>query len=217
MIQFDVITIFPDIFDNYFNTSIIKRAKAKGLIKIKIHNLRDFALGRHKSVDDRPYGGGPGMILRADVLLRALKKTSKNKPSEKIILTSAAGKQFDQKTAYRYAKLKRIIFICGRYEGVDARIEKFIDEKVSVGPYVLTGGELPVMTMIDAVTRLIPGVIKEESLKEETFTSSAAEYAQYTRPEILTFRQKNGKIKTLKVPKILLSGHHKNIKDWRNK
>lgn len=253
MLQFDIITIFPDIFRSYFNESILKRAQKKGLIKIKVHNLRDFATGRHRSVDDKPYGGGPGMVMRADVICRALKKVKSQKskikntsPSPrlvrlgrkncKIVLLSAAGKQFDQKMAYRLSKAKRLIFICGRYEGVDARVEKFVDEKISVGPYVLTGGELPAMTIVDAVTRLIPGVIKAESLEEESFSmeiprqardarfSNSAksgekigEYPQYTRPEVLTFRQKSAIIKILKVPKVLLSGNHQKIQEWRTK
>jgi len=291
IIQFDIITIFTNIFQSYFNESILRRAQARGLIKIKIHNLRNWATGKHRSVDDRPYGGGPGMVMRADVIYRAIRgiigkprrltgsgvsdgvrhsseSSDRPKASEKlkIILLSADGKQLDQKMAYRFSKLKRIVFICGRYEGVDARVEKFVDEKISVGPYVLTGGELPAMTIVDAVTRLIPGVIRTESLNEETFTirnssktrtnadwdadkrgsisvnlrgnqrkSAYKEYPQYTRPEALTFRQKgaiinpvrgregpqrasasNG-IKTLKVPKVLLSGNHEKIRQWRTK
>lgn len=249
MISFDIITIFPDIFDSYFNESILKRAQQRGLIKIKIYNLRKWATGKHKSVDDRPYGGGPGMVMRADVIYRAIQKVigqprrlvgsglrPKASEKSKIILLSAAGQQFDQKMAYRLAKTKRLIFICGRYEGVDARVEKMVDEKISVGPYVLTGGELPAMTIVDAVVRLIPGVIRVESLKEESFSmeiprqvrdarfSNSAkggekigEYPQYTRPEILTFREKGAKIKALKVPSVLLSGNHQKIKAWRNK
>jgi tRNA (guanine37-N1)-methyltransferase len=214
MIHFHIITIFPKVFDDYFNTSIIKRAQQKKLIKINIHNLRDFTKDKHKTVDDKPYGGGPGMILKADIIYRALGKI-KNK--QKIILLSPAGKQFNQKMAQKFSKLKEIIFICGRYEGIDARVEKFVNEKVSVGPYILSGGELPAMTMVEAITRLVPGVIRPESLEEETFSKPTinSEYKQYTRPEILTIRRKNAKIKTLKVPKVLLSGNHQAIKKWR--
>jgi len=292
MIRFDIITIFPEVFKNYFNTSIIKRAQQKGLIKIKVHNLRNWATGKHKSVDDRPYGGGPGMVLRADVIYRAIQNLQPQKlrilqpqklrtlqpqklrilqpqklrilrpqklrilqPQKlrifqslrghrlqsfrdcNIILTSAAGKHFNQRMAQKFSKLKRIIFICGHYEGIDARVDKFVDEKVSVGPYVLTGGELPVMTIVDAVTRLVPGVIKTESLQEESFSLDhkpytinskqkkskvyslkskvTAEYPQYTRPAVLTIKQKGVIIKVLKVPKILLSGNHQAIKKWR--
>jgi tRNA (guanine37-N1)-methyltransferase len=238
MIIFDIITIFPNIFESYFNTSILKRAQAKGLIKIKIHDLRHWATGKHRSVDDRPYGGGPGMVMRADVIYRALQKIAStgSKIKTKIVLLSADGQQFDQKMAYRLAKIKRFIFICGRYEGVDARVEKMVDEKISIGPYVLTGGELPVMTIVDAVSRLIPGVIRSESLKEETFSmeiprqtrdarfSSPArsrekigEYPQYTRPEVLKIKSKGTTIKTWRVPEVLLSGNHQKIQVWRNR
>jgi tRNA (guanine37-N1)-methyltransferase len=227
MINFHIITIFPKVFTEYFNTSIIKRAQQKKLVKINIHNLRDFTTDKHKTVDDKPYGGGPGMIFKADIIYRAL---SKIKNKQKIILLSPAGKQFDQKMAQKFSKLKEIVFICGRYEGVDARVEKFVDEKISVGPYVLSGGELPAMTIVEAITRLIPGVIKPESLQEESFSisnssklvisgvkKSDSEYPQYTRPEVLTIREKNAKIKVLKVPKVLLSGNHQEIRKWRNK
>jgi len=252
--QFDIITIFSEVFDTYFNTSILKRAQRKKLIKIKIHNLRRWACDKHKTVDDTPYGGGPGMILKVEPLWRAISTLSKTKnkkskiknPNEKtkkqkIILLTPKGKQFDQKMAQRFSKLDRIILICGRYEGVDARVEKFVDEEISVGPYVLTGGELPAMLIVDAVTRLVPGVIKPESLEEETFVSRidtnlttnstnirkisgqisansrVIEYPQYTRPEVFTYKDKSGKIRKLKVPKILLSGNHKKITEWRQR
>lgn len=221
MITFHILSIFPKIFADYFNTSIIKRAQQKKLIKIKIHNLRDFTKDKHKTVDDKPYGGGPGMILKLEPIYCSIFKNKalkiKNKKLLKIILLTPAGKQFDQKKAQSFSKLKNIILICGRYEGIDARVEKFVDEKISVGPYVLSGGELPAMTIVEAITRLIPGVIKKESLIEETHNKNFIEYNQYTRPEILTIRGKSGKIKMLKVPKVLLSGNHTKIKEWRNK
>jgi len=219
MMQFDIITIFPEIFDSYFKESIIKRAQKRKLINIKVHNLRDFASDAHKTVDDRPYGGGAGMILKVDIIFKAIKSiVQRNKRIEenqrKIILLSAKGKKFDQKTARRLSKLKQIIFICGRYEGVDERVAKHIaDEEISIGDYVLTGGEIPAMVILDAVSRLIPGVIKKESLKEESFSAGLKEYPQYTRPE--DFKPK-GK-RNWRVPKILLSGHHKKIKDWQEK
>lgn len=261
-LQFDIITIFPDIFENYFNTSIIKRAQQKKLIKIKIHNLRDWARDKHKTVDDKPYGGGPGMIFKAEPIYKAVcsilrisnfqfpvsKQISKFKTQNlktRIVLLTPAEKQFDQKIAYRYSKLDRLILICGHYEGVDARVKKFVDEKISIGPYVLTGGELPAMVVVDAVTRLVPGVIRKESLEEESFSLKSltnyksklitnirnskkfvirrgadeiyGEYPQYTRPEVLTIKDKYGKIKVLKVPKVLLSGNHQKIKEWRAK
>jgi len=222
---FDIITLFPEIFENYFNTSIIKRAQKK-FIKIKIHNLRRWATDKHKIVDDKPYGGGPGMILKADIIRKAIETLRKSKSKNekvKIILLAPDGKQFNQKIAYQYPKLDRIILICGHYEGVDARVEKFIDEKISVGPYILTGGELPAMIIVDAVTRLIPGVIRKESLDEETFSiyketkKMSSEYPQYTRPAVLTYKDKFGRLKKLSVPKVLLSGNHQKIKEWKSK
>ncbi|MDD5344487.1 MAG: tRNA (guanosine(37)-N1)-methyltransferase TrmD, partial [Smithella sp.] len=217
--KFDILTIFPDIFENYFNASIIKRAQEKKIIKIKVHNFRSFTADKHKKVDDKPYGGGPGMILKIEPLYNALTKLKffpKTK-NQKIILFTPEGKKFDQKMARRLSKLERIILICGRYEGVDARIDKFIDEKISIGDYVLTGGELPAMILTDAITRLIPGVIASESLKEESFGDSelTTEYPQYTRPEVFTFKDKFSKIKKLIVPKELLSGNHQKIEKWR--
>ncbi len=205
---FDIITIFPKIFDSYFKESIIKRAQQKKLVKINIHNLRDYTEDKHKTVDDKPYGGGPGMIFKLEPVYKAVKKI-KGKKKTKVILFSAKGKKFDQKMAKRFSKLDKLILICGRYEGVDERIAKHIaDEEISIGDYVLTGGEIPAMIVVDALTRLIPGVITKESLKEESFNKGNVEYPQYTRPE---------NFKSWKVPKILLSGNHKKIKEWRKK
>ncbi|MDA2935840.1 tRNA (guanosine(37)-N1)-methyltransferase TrmD [Patescibacteria group bacterium AH-259-L05] len=251
--QFDIITIFPDIFDLYFNTSIIKRAQEKKLVVIKIHDLRKWTADKHKTVDDRPYGGGPGMILKVRPIYEGLKKikaasplssrasrgetkkevSSRAKQGTNVILLTPKGKQFDQKMAKRFSKLDRVILVCGRYEGVDERVTKFIDEQISVGPYVLTGGELPAMIMIDTITRLIPGVISPESLQEETFSFRKIkknkleiknseleifhEYPQYTRPEVFTYKDTSGRIKSFKVPNVLLSGNHKKIKQWREK
>ncbi len=220
--KFDIITIFPKIFQSYFNESIIKRAQKKGLVKIKIHNLRDYTSDKHKSVDDKPYGGGPGMVMMVEPIfkaVKALKKLKVKNPKLKVILFSPKGKKFDQKMAQRFAKLDNLIMICGRYEGVDERVAKYIvDEEVSVGDYVLTGGEIPAMIVVDAVTRLIPGVIALESLKEESFNiqntkykipDTNYEYSQYTRPAVFN--------KNWRVPKILLSGNHKKIEEWRGR
>jgi len=220
--RFDIITIFPDIFDSYFNESIIKRAQKKKLVKIKIHNLRDFSEGKRRTVDSRPYGGGSGMVLTAEPIYKAVKAIRKKKKS-KIILLSAKGKKFNQKMAERFSKLEQIIIICGRYEGVDERVAKYLtDEEISIGDYVLTGGELPAMVIVDAVSRLLPGAINKESLKEESFSKdfkiqnskfkTNREYPHYTRPEELLM---NGRKR--KVPKVLLSGNHKKIKEWREK
>ena len=213
--KFNIITIFPKIFDSYFNESIIKRAQQKGLVEINIHNLRKYTIDLHKTVDDRPYGGGFGMILMIEPIYKAVKDIKKRFKSKnsKTILLSAKGKKFDQKMAMRFSKLDQLIIISGRYEGVDERVAKHIaDEEISIGEYVLTGGEVPAMVIVDAVTRLIPGVIKEGSLKEESFSSISKEYPQYTRPEKIKLDNKERR-----VPKILLSGNHKKIKEWKEK
>jgi len=211
---FDIITIFPKIFDCYFSESIIKRAQKKGLVKINIHNLRDYTADRHKTVDDKPFGGGAGMIVKLEPIYKAIKRIKKAKKG-KVILFSAKGKKFDQRIARKFSKLNQLILICGRYEGVDERVAKHIaDMELSIGDYVLTGGELPTMVVVDAVTRLIPGVIKKESLKEESFQSNIQlEHPHYTRPEV--FSPKKGVY--WKVPKVLLSGNHQKIEEWREK
>jgi len=231
MIKFDIITIFPDIFKSYFSESIIKRAQKKNLIKINIHNLRDYTNDKYHRVDDSPYGGGPGMVVRADVIYKAVKALTKLKSKNekvKTVLFSPKGKKFDQKMAQRFSKLDKLIMICGRYEGVDERVTQYIaDEEVSIGDYVLTGGEIPAMIVVDAVTRLISGVIALESLKEESFTPLKIknsikiqnskleinyEYPQYTRPETILINKKKRS-----VPPVLLSGNHKKIEEWRKK
>ena len=215
---FHIITIFPDIFSSYFSQSIIKRALEKKIIAVKIYNLRDWAEGAHRQVDDRPYGGGAGMVLMAEPIIKALKQKSVKTKKSKIILLSAKGKKWTQALARRYANPEHsgdnIILICGRYEGVDERIKKFVDEEISVGDYVFTGGELPAMAVVDSITRLLPGVLgNEESARFESHSPAGfLEHPHYTRPETLTV---NGK--TYKVPKILLSGDHKKIEEWRKK
>ncbi|HQM24864.1 MAG TPA: tRNA (guanosine(37)-N1)-methyltransferase TrmD [Candidatus Pacearchaeota archaeon] len=206
--QFDIITIFPNIFDSYFKESLIKKATDKKLLKIKIHNLRDYSSDKRKSVDDRPYGGGLGMVLMVPPIFRALKKIKKKK--SRIILFTPRGKAFNQKKANQLKKYDQIILICGRYEGIDERVKKLVDEEISIGEYDLMGGELPAMIVIETMARLIPNVIgKKELLKERiTRTGGFIEYPQYTRPE--TFNK-------WKVPKVLLSGDHKEIQNWRDK
>jgi len=157
--RFNIITIFPEIFNSYFNESIIKRAQKNNLIKINIHNLRDWTKDKHKTVDDAPYGGGAGMVMKVDILYKALKTIVKNKKKTKIILFSAKGKKWNQQLAKKYSKFDSIIMVCGRYEGVDERILNFIDDEISIGDYVLTGGEIPAMTVVDSITRLLPGVL----------------------------------------------------------
>jgi len=211
---FDIITIFPHIFESYFSESIIKRAQKRGLIKINIHNLRDYTSDKHKTVDDKPYGGGPGMVMMVEPIFKAvsvLKRSKVKNQKLKVILFSPKGKKFDQKMAKRFSKLDRLIMICGRYEGVDERVAKHIaDEEISVGDYILTGGELPAMIVVDAVTRLIPGVLgKYESLEE-----IKGSYPAYTRPEKF-YPDPRNKRKVWRVPKVLLSGNHKKIEEWR--
>jgi len=220
MLQFDVITIFPKIFDSYLKESFIKKAIKKGLIKINIYDLRKWATNRHKTVDDRPYGGGLGMVLKVEPIYKAVKAIKRKKrldsKEEKVILFSPRGRQFSQKIAYRLSKLKRIIMICGRYEGVDERVAKYIaDISLSIGPYDLMGGELPAMVTIETIVRLIPGLIGKPELLKERVTKGKGfiEYAQYTRPEV--FSPQKGI--SWRVPKVLISGHHQKIAEWRKK
>jgi tRNA (guanine37-N1)-methyltransferase len=215
--KFQLLTIFPGIFDSYLQESILKRAQDKKLVNWQIHNLRDWTTDKHKTVDDAPYGGGAGMLMKIEPLYRALSDIKKiNKKivpaKRKVILLSASGKKWTQALAQKYSKLEEIILICGRYEGVDARITKFIDEEISVGDYVLTGGELPALTIIDSITRLLPGVLgnKDSIIEESHATVGLKEYPQYTRPEVFTAGGKK-----YSVPKILLSGDHQKIQDWR--
>jgi len=208
--QFDILTIFPKIFDSYFNESIIKRAQKKKLIKIKIHNIRDFATDKHKTVDDRPYGGGPGMVLKVEPIYKCLKSIKRRKKSKTILLTPK-GKTFKQSVAKQYSKLDQLILICGHYEGFDERIRKYVDHQISIGDYVLTGGEIPAMAIVDATTRLLSGALgNKNSPKEETFSKreNYIEYPHYTRPE---------NFKRMRVPKVLLSGNHTKITNWREK
>lgn len=214
--KFNIITIFPAILNSYLEEGMIKRAIDKKAIKIKSHNLRDFTTDKHKTVDDTVYGGGVGMLLKIEPLYKAIKKIAGRKKTagKKIILLSAQGKTWNQSLAKKYSKLKEITFICGRYEGVDERIKGFIDEEVSIGDYVLTGGELGALVIIDSVSRLLPKVLgNSDSLKDESHNQDGLlEYPQYTKPAI--FKAGN---KKLAVPEVLMSGNHKLIEDWKNK
>lgn len=215
--RFDLITIFPHILDSYFNESILGRARKKKLINIKIHNLRAVTLDRHHTVDDRPFGGGVGMLFKIEPLYQTLKKIKRLKKS-KIILLDPSGTPLTQKKVVALSKLNQIILIAGRYEGLDARLQKFIDEKISLGPYVLAGGELPAAVIVESVARLLPGVLgKDESSHVESHsTENYLEYPQYTRPAVFTYKEK-GQTKKLIVPKVLLSGNHKKIGEWQQK
>ena len=204
--QFDVLTLFPEMFE-ILNKSIIGKAKEKGLININLINIRDFSKNKHKKVDDTPYGGGAGMVMMPDVVYDAYKSIKDNKA--KVIYMSPQGNKITQKKIEELSKEKHLILLCGHYEGIDQRVlDEIVDEEISIGDYVLTGGELPAMVLIDSVSRYIEGVLKEDSTKEESFSQGLLEYPQYTRPEI--FQNK-------KVPEVLLSGHHQNIEKWRRK
>ncbi|MGA2418382.1 MAG: tRNA (guanosine(37)-N1)-methyltransferase TrmD [Candidatus Staskawiczbacteria bacterium] len=220
MIRFDVITIFPEMFKSYLGESLIARAQKKKFIKVNLHNLRKWGKGPHKQVDDRPFGGGLGMVLKVEPIYKAVKVLKKpenqktRKPATKIILFTPRGKKFDQKLAYKLSKLNQIIFICGRYEGVDERVaQKIADMEISIGDYDLMGGELPAMICIETISRLVPGVIGKKELLKERISKSGGflEYAQYTRPEV--FMPVKGK--KWKVPEVLLSGDHKKINEWK--
>jgi len=224
MIKFNIITIFPELFDSYFKSSLINKALKKKLIKVKVHNLRKWTADKHQTVDDRPYGGGLGMVFKVEPIFKAVKEILKKSKvrKRKIILFTPRGKKLNQKLAYNLSKFDEIIMICGRYEGIDERVAKHIaDMELSIGDYDLMGGELPAMVVIETISRLIPGVLGKPQFLKERITKDKAfiEYPQYTRPEV--FKPK-GKIKTRSskkwlVPKVLLSGNHKEIKKWREK
>lgn len=213
-----ILTLFPEVFIPFFTTSILKKASKKNLVKISLVNIRDFATGSYKQVDDRPYGGGVGMVMRVDILHNAIQNVkcsakggSNVKCRERIILLDPRGEQFTQAKANELTKYDHLILICGHYEGVDERVRKhLVDEAISIGPYVLTGGEAGAIVITDAVVRLIPGVLKPQATADESFSTSttALEYPQYTRPETYL---------GWKVPEILLCGNHSKIKDWRKK
>lgn len=208
--KISILTLFPEMFLGPFDHSIVKNAKEKKLIDLKFINLRDFGIGKHKIVDDKPYGGGHGMILRVDVLEKAIKETKDkqmSKKDQKVILLSPHGKTFNQKKALEFTNIKHLILVCGHYEGIDERIKKFIDEEISIGDFIVTGGEIPAMLITDTTVRLIKGVLKEGVTSVESF-SELLEYPQYTKPNIY---------KNLPVPPILLSGNHEKIKSWRDK
>lgn len=202
--NFDVLTLFPEMFDS-LKSSIIGRAQEKNLININLINIRDFSKDKHKKVDDTPYGGGAGMIMKPDVVYDAY--DSIQDKNAKVIYMSPQGQKLTQKKVCELANEKHLIILCGHYEGIDQRvIDEIVDEEISIGDYVLTGGELPAIILIDAVSRYADGVITKESTVEESFTNGLLEYPQYTRPEVF---------RGVRVPEILLSGHHENIEKWR--
>ena len=202
--KFNVLTLFPEMFSS-LDESIIGRSKEKGLIDINLINIRDFSKNKHKKVDDTPYGGGAGMVMEPTVVYDAFKSIQDE--NAKVIYLSPQGKTLNQQIVQNLAKEESITLLCGHYEGIDQRvIDEIVDEEISIGDYVLTGGELPAMVLIDSVSRYVKGVLKEDSVQEESFTNGLLEYPQYTRPEIFLDK---------KVPEVLLSGHHENINKWR--
>jgi tRNA (guanine37-N1)-methyltransferase len=207
MLRIDIITIFPNMFPPVLDESILKRAQEKKKVVFKVHDLRDFTKDPHRKVDDRPFGGGPGMVMTAQPLIDAVKKI-KGRRKAKVIYMCPGGVRFSQAKAKTFSKEKNLILICGHYEGIDERVrELVVDESLSIGDYVLTGGEVPALVVVDAVTRLIPGVLgKEASLDDESFENDLLEYPQYTRPA--NFCGKS-------VPAVLLSGNHQAVKKWR--
>jgi len=212
---FHIVTLFPESFESYFSSSIIGRAVKDKKIKIKFYNPRDFSKDKFHRVDQKPYGGGPGMVIEAMPVIKAIEKAVGKKKKVKIIYLSPGGKEFNNKKAQLLAsdypkKNKDIIIVCGRYEGIDARVKKvFKGEELSMGPYVLTGGEIPAMILVDSISRQIKGILGDFDSVEENRVSS---HDSYTRPEILIYKKKK-----YKVPKVLLSGHHKEIEDWKKK
>ena len=202
--RIDILTLFPEMFDGFLNTSIIKRATDAGKVKIRVINFRDYSLDKHKRVDDYPYGGGAGMVLMCEPIFRAIDDIKDD--DSIVIMMSPSGKTFKQEMAVDLSSKKHLILLCGHYEGFDERIRSIVDMEVSIGDYVLTGGEVPAMAITDAVTRLIPGVITKESLDSESFNDGLLDYPNYTKPEVF---------RGMRVPEVLLSGHHKNIAEYR--
>lgn len=211
-----ILTLFPEMFDGPFAHSIVRKAIEDKILKINLVNVRDFGIGKHKVVDDRPYGGGTGMVLRVDVLEKAISETKKKfsrknrGKTQKIILLDASGKTYNQKKAQELSKLDHLILVCGHYEGFDARIENFVDEEISIGDFILTGGEIPAMIISDSVARLKKGVLSKDATAIESFSDLNGaihlEFPQYTRPE---------KFKKMSIPPVLKSGNHEEIKKWR--
>ena len=206
--RFDVITIFPEIFSGVFDFGIIRRAVEAGLIEIHVHDLRDYTLDRHRQVDDRPFGGGAGMVMKPEPLFSAVEAITNQESDVSVALLSPQGRLFDQRVAEEYSRKQRLVLICGRYEGVDERVvEHLSTDELSIGDYVLSGGEIPAMVVVDAVTRLIPGALGcGESAERESFADGLLDYPHYTRP---------ADYRGMKVPEVLLSGNHAEIDRWR--
>ena len=206
--KFDILTLFPGMFDGPFGESIIRRAVDSGLIDIRLHNIRDYALDRHRTTDDSPYGGGAGMVMKVEPLTACIEQVKSDRPAARVILTSPQGRPFDQGLAAELSLEEELLIICGRYEGVDERVrELLVDDEISLGDFVLTGGEFAAMVIVDAVSRLIPGVLgSDQSAAEDSFADGLLEYPHYTRPP---------EFRGMAVPEMLLSGNHREIARWR--
>ena len=202
--KIDILTLFPSMFEGFLNESIIKRAIDKKIVEINIHNIRDYSQDKHKKVDDYPFGGGAGMVLMCEPVFLAIEDVKTE--DSIVIMMTPSGKTFNENIAYDLSTKNHIILLCGHYEGFDERIKSIVDMELSIGDYVLTGGEIPSMAITDAVVRLIPGAINKESLVSESFTDDLLDYPQYTRP---------ADFRGMKVPEVLLSGHHENIRKYR--
>jgi tRNA (guanine37-N1)-methyltransferase len=207
--QFHVLTIFPEMFDSPLAASLLKKAQEKGVLSCTVHNLRDYAAGRHRTVDDTPYGGGQGMVMKPEPVVAALEGVCRSLPRPWRIFLSPQGKTLTQAKVAELARRETLVLLCGRYEGVDERVRLFVDEEISIGDYVLSGGEMAALVVVDAVARLIPGVVgRQESVEDESFNRGLLEYPQYTRPE---------EFRGLLVPDVLLSGNHAEIVAWRRR
>lgn len=207
MVQFDIITLFPRIFDSALQESIVKRAQQNGLIQINIHNLRDYTSDKHHTADDCPYGGGAGMVMKVEPIVKAIEDIKIRAEAARTILLSPQGKILNQEVSQRLSICKQILLVCGRYEGVDERVHAFVDEEISIGDYILTGGEFAALVVIDSVARLVPGVVGDSaSVNEDTFSNGLLKYPQYTRPE---------NFQGMEVPEVLISGNHAKIRMWR--
>jgi tRNA (guanine37-N1)-methyltransferase len=208
--KFDILTLFPEMFTGPFGSSIVRRAGDGGFVEIRCHNVRDYATDRHSTTDDAPYGGGAGMVMKVEPLAACIEAIRRDRPQGRVVLTTPRGRRFDQGTAARLATAGELIIICGRYEGVDERVkELFVDEEISLGDFVLTGGEIAAMAIVDAVTRLVPGVLgSDQSAAADSFSDGLLEYPHYTRPP---------EFRGLKVPDVLLSGNHREIERWRRR
>jgi len=207
-LRIDIVTTFPEMFEGPFQESMVRIARQKGIVKIQVINLRDYAKDKHKTTDDKPFGGGPGMVMKPEPIFACVKELKKKSPKALVVLLTPAGKPLNQRLAWDLSKKKHVIMICGHYEGVDERVrELLVDEEISLGDFIMTGGEIPAMAIVDAITRLVPGVLgNAESLKHESFQHAMLEYPHYTRPQVF---------QGVSVPEILVSGDHKKVEAWR--